>query len=414
MSLDSSLDSQIENWLIKRNRFSCENVPQTQLLPLLNLQKQQVQHQPHHIIATENIDQFIIEFLAAVSLEIPVFLTDPRWGEVEQQQFAELIALGTSLPGTIMIPTGGTSGQLKLAIHSPVTLSAAVQGFQEFYGVAEINSHCLLPLHHVSGLMQLWRSITTNGHFTTNQEVSGQAVPGSFISLVPTQLQRWLHRRSDWLRSFKTVIIGGAPAAVNLLAEARAAQIPLSLSYGATETAAMVTALPVADFLAGAVGCGHCLPHVDLRIQPDTGRIEIKSPSLMLGYYPNLRAPQEYWLTDDLGEFDESRNLQIIGRESQKIISGGEKIFPEQVEAAILATGLVTDVCVLGIPDVEWGDRVVACYVGAVDPLVLQAAVADRLAPFKRPKAWFSLPEIPRNSQGKIDRQRLHQQINPW
>jgi o-succinylbenzoate---CoA ligase len=399
---DMSLDSQIQNWLIKDNRF-------LHLSRLLNLQKQQVQHQPHHIISTGNTEQFIIEFLAAVSLEMPVFLTDPRWGEVEQQQFIDLIAQGTPLPGTIMIPTGGTSGQLKLAIHNPATLSAAVQGFQEFYGVAEINSHCLLPLNHVSGLMQLWRSITTNGHFTTNQEVSG-----SFISLVPTQLQRWLPDRSDWLRSFRTVIIGGAPAAANLLAEARAAQIPLSPSYGATETAAMVAALPVADFLAGAVGCGQPLPHAHLRFQPENGRIEIKSRSLMLGYYPNLKKPQEYWLTDDLGEFDELGNLQIIGRESQKIISGGEKIFPEQVEAAILATGLVKDVCVLGIPDAEWGDRVVACYVGAVDPLVLQIAVADRLAAFKRPKAWFVLPEIPRNRQGKIDRQRLRQQINFW
>lgn len=393
------LDAQIQNWLIKGNRSN--------LLSLLDLQKQQIQNQSHCIISTKDPNQFIVEFLAAVSLAIPVFLTDPRWETAEQQQFTSLLSLGTLNPGTIVIPTGGTSGQLKLAIHSPATLSAAVLGFQEFYGVAEINSHCLLPLHHVSGLMQLWRSIITNGHFTTNQEV-----PESFISLVPTQLQRWLPSRSDWLRSFKTVIIGGAPADAHLLAAARAAQIPVSPSYGATETAAMVTALPVADFLAGAMGCGQPLPHAHLRIQP-TGHIEIKSPSLMLGYYPNLKAPQEYWQTDDLGEFDESGNLQITGRESRKIISGGEKIFPEQVEAAILATGLVTDVCVLGVPDAEWGDRVVACYVGSVDLLVLQAAIA-RLATFKRPKAWFALAEIPRNSQGKVDQKRLLQQINSW
>jgi o-succinylbenzoate---CoA ligase len=404
-----NLNSQIHYWLNKKNILTNRDYSRSNLLLSLDLQKKQIQNQPNHIISTKDTDRFIIEFLAAVSLEIPVFLADPRWGEVEQRQFTNSIAQGTPLPGTIMIPTGGTSGKLKLAIHSPATLSAAVQGFQEFYNVAEINSHCLLPLHHVSGLMQLWRSIATNGHFTTNE-----AVPESFISLVPTQLQRWLPDRSDWLRSFRTVIIGGAPTATNLLAEARAAQIPLSPSYGATETAAMVAALPVADFLAGAVGCGQPLPHAHLRIQPDNGRIEIKSPSLMLGYYPNLKKPQEYWLTDDLGELDESGNLQIIGRESQKIISGGEKIFPAQVEAAILATGLVIDVCVLGIPDAEWGDRVIACYVGAVDPLVLQTAVADRLAAFKRPKSWFALAEIPRNSQGKVDQKRLRQQINPW
>ncbi len=407
-----NLNSQIHYWLTQENRLINSDYSQSNLILALGRQKQQIQNQPHHIISTKDPDRFIIEFLAAVSLEIPVFLADPRWGAVEQQQFKNSIALGTPQPGTIMIPTGGTSGQLKLAIHNPATLSAAVQGFQEFYGVAEINSHCLLPLHHVSGLMQLWRSIITNGHFTTSQQIP--EIPNSFISLVPTQLQRWLPDRSDWLRSFQTVIIGGAPAATNLLAAARAAQIPLSPSYGATETAAMVAALPVADFLAGAVGCGQCLPHANLRIRPENGRIEIKSRSLMLGYYPNLRAPQEYWLTDDLGELDESGNLQIIGRESQKIISGGEKIFPEQVEAAILATGLVTDVCVLGIPDAEWGDRVVACYVGAVDLLVLQTAVADRLAAFKRPKAWFALPEIPRNSQGKVDRIKLRQQIASW
>jgi o-succinylbenzoate---CoA ligase len=395
-----SLDAQIQRWLIRSDRLH--------LLTLLDLQKKQIQYQPQQVIATGDIDKFIVEFLAAVSLGVPVFLADPRWGAVEQQQFTNLITQRPPMPATIMIPTGGTSGQLKLAMHSPATLSAAVQGFQEFYGVAEINSHCLLPLHHVSGLMQLWRSITTNGYFTTSNKV-----PDSFISLVPTQLQRWLPDQSDWLRSFKTVIIGGAPAAANLLAEARAAHIPLSPSYGATETAAMVAALPVADFLAGVMGCGQPLPHVHLRIQPENGLIEIKSRSLMLGYYPSLRNSQEYWLTDDLGAFDELGNLQIIGRESQKIISGGEKIFPEQIEAAILATGLVKDVCVLGIPDAEWGDRIVACYVGTVDSLVLQTVVADRLAAFKRPKAWFDLPSIPRNSQGKVDRQRLRQQINP-
>jgi o-succinylbenzoate---CoA ligase len=397
-----NLNLQIQRWLVKGDR--------SYLLPLLDLQKRQIQNQSHYLVTAEDPDSFIVEFLAAVSLGVPVFLGNPGWGEIEKQQFADLTTQLTPIPGTIMIPTGGTSGKMKLAMHNPATLSAAVQGFQEFYGVAEINSHCLLPLHHISGLMQLWRSIITNGHFTTNHQ---SAQPGSFLSLVPTQLQRWLPHRTAWLKSFHTVLSGGAPAAANLLTQARAAKIPLSPSYGATETAAMTAALPVCDFLLGSKGCGKSLPHAQIQINPQ-GRIEIKSAALMLGYYPILRNPQEYWLTDDLGEFDEQGNLQIIGRESQKIISGGEKIFPDQVAAVILATGLVTDVYVLGIPDAEWGDRVVACYVGSIDAMVLQAAVAEQLAAFKRPKAWFCLPEIPRNNQGKVDRQRLRQQINSW
>jgi o-succinylbenzoate---CoA ligase len=397
-----NLDLQIQCWLNKGNR--------SHLLPLFDLQKQQIQHQPYLIISTNEIDRFILEFCTAISLEIPIFFADPRWGQLERQQLTDLIATGIPASGQIMIPTGGTSGQLKLAMHSVTTLSAAVQGFQEFYGVTEINSHCLLPLHHVSGLMQLWRSMLTNGQFTTSSE---SPTPKSFISLVPTQLQRWLPDRADWLRSFQTVIIGGAPAAVSLLAQARTAKIPLSPSYGATETAAMVAALPPADFLAGASGCGQSLPHAQIQIQ-STGRIEVASRSLMLGYYPEPRTPEKYWLTDDLGEFDQQGNLHILGRASQKIISGGEKIFPDQVAAAILATGLVQDICVFGIPDLDWGEKVVACYVGNVDLPILQSAVADRLSPFKRPKTWLAVAEIPRNAQGKIDQQQLRQQILLW
>ncbi len=397
-----NLDSQIQRWLNKGNR--------SHLLPLLDLQKQQIQHQPYLIISLGEIDRFILEFCTAISLEIPIFLADPRWGQLEQQQLTDLISAGIPAAGRIMIPTGGTSGQLKLAMHSVATLSAAVQGFQEFYGVTEINSHCLLPLHHVSGLMQLWRSIITNGYFTTTNE---SAKPGSFISLVPTQLQRFFPAHTDWLRSFQTVIIGGAPAAASLLAQACTAQIPLSPSYGATETAAMVAALRPADFLAGASGCGQALPHAQIQIH-STGCIEVKSRSLMLGYYPELRTPSEYWLTDDFGEFDQQGNLQILGRASQKIISGGEKISPDQVEAVILATGLVQDICVLGIPDLDWGEKVVACYVSNVDLSTLQSAVADRLSSFKRPKTWLAVAEIPRNAQGKIDRQQLRQQILLW
>ncbi len=395
-----NLETHINQWLIKIDR--------SDFCPLVNWQKQQLQNCPYHIISTEVVEQFIIEFLAAVSVGLPVFLADPRWGQREQQQLTTLIATGTPTPGRIMIPTGGTSGQLKLAMHSPATLSAAVGGFQEFYGVTKINSHCLLPLHHVSGLMQLWRSLITNGRFTFNEFVSND----SFISLVPTQLQRWLPTKFDWLQSFRAVILGGAPAAESLLRQAQMLHVPLSPSYGATETAAMVAALHPADFLAGKRGCGQTLPHVQILIQPG-GCLQIQARSLMLGYYPTDRVnPTEYWLTDDLGEFDAQGNLQILGRESQKIISGGEKIFPQQVETAIWDTGLVQDVYVWGMTDVEWGERVVACYVADVDLAMLKMAVADRLSSYKCPKTWFAIAKIPRNAQGKVDRQQLYLQLN--
>jgi o-succinylbenzoate---CoA ligase len=393
-----NLETHIYQWLVR---------DRSPLISLLDSQKTRLEQQPYHLICTADVNQFIVEFFAAVSLGTPVFLTDPRWGQAEQQQLKNLIEQGTPAPGQIMIPTGGTSGQLKFAIHNVQTLSAAVQGFQEFYGFDQINSHCLLPLHHVSGLMQLWRSLLTNGHFTTKDSDIRNPLPlrerVPLVSLVPTQLQRFITNSPDWLRSFQSVLIGGAPTSPELLQQARLAQIPLSLSYGMTETGAMVSALLPTEFLAGMTGCGRALPHAQIQIQAE-GQIAIKSRSLMLGYYASTsRSATEPWRTDDLGEFDDVGSLQILGRASHKIISGGEKIFPAQVESVIMSTGLVTDVCVFGIPDVEWGERVVACYVGDVNLDDLKRLVADRLSYFKQPKDWYQLPEIPRSDQGKVN-----------
>jgi o-succinylbenzoate---CoA ligase len=360
----------------------------------------------YQVISTPDPEQFMTEFWAAVLHQVPVFLVNPRWGSAEIAQFRALLSSNLPpLPGQILIPTGGTSGQLKFAIHSPATLSAATVGFQEFYGVAEINSCCLLPLDHVSGLMQLWRSATTLGQLRFRAE---PVAPQSFfLSLVPTQLQRYLVDRADWLRSFRAVIIGGAPLPPDLAIAARAQNIPLSPSYGATETAAMVTAMPVSEFFAGRLSSGWPLPHVNLQIDRE-GRISIASPSLMAGYWPPGLHNGERWC-DDLGAIDEFGHLQILGRHSQKIISGGEKVFPQEVEAIIRGTGLVLDVCAIGWPDADWGERVVAIYVpnGSVAVEDLRLAIASCLSKFKQPKDWLAVARIPRTDRGKIDRQQI-------
>jgi o-succinylbenzoate---CoA ligase len=388
----------IYSWLEKDGRSA--------LIPWIEKRTQEIADRPYHQIDTANPIEFLVEFWAAVLSNQSVLIHNPQWGRKEQIKVQQLLNQEPlSQPGQILIPTGGTSGELKFAIHTPETLSAAVAGFQEFYGVTTINSYCILPLHHVSGLMQLWRSSTTNGRLIIAPEP--QPVPSQefFISLVPTQLQRWLEVRRDWLQSFRAVMIGGAPLTKELADRARALQIPLSPCYGCTETAAMVTAMPPADFLAGHFSSGLPLPHVQLTIDVD-GRIKIQSNAFMEGYYPSTANPQAL---DDLGEIDDRGHLQILGRASQKIISGGEKIFPNEVEAVILATGLVADVCVIGWPDADWGEKVVALYVplDPVDISVLKGAISEQLSKFKQPKNWLTVSVIPRNSQGKLERHVL-------
>jgi O-succinylbenzoic acid--CoA ligase len=138
---------------------------------------------PKILIAEQNPQRFLAAFLAAVAANCPVFLCNPNWVPQEWQQVFELIqpdlifgqganipTLHTPLPIThypspnhIMIPTGGSSGKIRFAVHTWETLMASVQGFHQYFGNNQVNSFCVLPLYHVSGLMQFLRSLTTGG-----------------------------------------------------------------------------------------------------------------------------------------------------------------------------------------------------------------------------------------------------------
>ena len=119
---------------------------------------------------------------------------------------------------------------------------------------------------------------------------------------------------------------------------------------------------------------------------------------------------KDYLITDDLGFFDDAGYLRIIGRNSHKIVTGGENVFPTEVESAILATGLVKDVCVIGIPDSKWGQAVTAIFVpnaSEMDFDLIRNKLQSYLAPYKIPKHGIALPSLYRNAQGKIDYYRM-------
>ena len=228
---------------------------------------------------TDPID-FLAGFMAACIAECPVFLGNPNWSTQEWQRVLDLVQphqVWGTLPmsvkpqdpadaqekGWIMIPTGGSSGQIKFAIHTWETLTASVHGFQSFFEVEAINSCCVLPLYHVSGLMQFMRSLLTHGqlhiipftnllnHPSSNPHEKSRELSSSplgkggvrgivqegaettpppqqyFLSLVPTQLHRLLQQpdRIPWLQQFHTILLGGAPAWPSLLDQAKQHQL---------------------------------------------------------------------------------------------------------------------------------------------------------------------------------------------
>ncbi|WP_341527846.1 2-succinylbenzoate--CoA ligase [Nostoc sp. UHCC 0302] len=404
---------------------------------------------PKIVLAEREPVQFLASFIAACAANCPVFLCNPDWGKQEWQQVFDLVqpdiiwgmAHGAwciekknnpqcPMPNCIMIPTGGSSGQIKFAMHTWETLTASVQGFKAYFQLQQINSFCVLPLYHVSGLMQFMRSFTTRGKLAIlpfKAIESGQILnlqqSEFFISLVPTQLQRILQNPelTEWLSQFKTVLLGGAPAWNELLEKARFHHISLALTYGMTETASQIATLKPHDFLKGKVSSGKILPHVQITIrnQQDEvlksnqiGTININAQSLALGYYPQTWDNHNYFQVDDLGYLDEQGYLNIVGRNSDKIITGGENIYPAEIESAIRATKMVMDVSVIGIPDQHWGQALTAIYIpndSNTHTSEIQTLLKDKLSKFKIPKHWIPLPTLPHNAQGKINRQQLQQ-----
>jgi O-succinylbenzoic acid--CoA ligase len=306
---------------------------------------------------------------------------------------------------------------MKLARHDEPTLGAAVAGFCAHFGVERVDAVGLLPVWHVSGLMAWARCAWTGGVYRAASWKDVEAgrrpeVSGGFLSLVPTQLARLLGNgeAEAWLRSFRAVFVGGGPAWPELLAAGRAAGLPLSFSYGMTETAAMVAALRPEEFLAGGDGVGTALPHARFTTNAD-GRLVIEASSLFRGYWPETRAAGP-WRTDDLGEMDAAGRLRVLGRADALIITGGEKVDPAEVAAAL--RGVVPGVEVVGVPHPEWGSEVVALYplaagAAAVPEMVWRAALAGKLAPAKVPKRLIAVPAEawPRNAQGKVNRAAL-------
>ncbi|MBI2517859.1 MAG: AMP-binding protein [Opitutae bacterium] len=374
------------------------------------------------VCISESAPQSFLSALAnAVAGEEEIFLCNPAWSTAERKQVDELLAQTAPQRGArgwLMIPTGGSSGSIKFARHDGFTVAAAVAGFARHFGLSPVNAVGVLPLFHVSGLMAALRCALTGGTYLPADWKNIEAgqrheLPagkdGWVISLVPTQLERLLRDAAavDWLRRFKIVFLGGAPAWPELLERAANARLPLSLGYGMTETAAMVAALRPAEFLAGDRSCGTAMPHASLALDAE-GRITVSGESIFHGYYP---APSDSrsFTTEDLGSLDTAGRLRVLGRRDGVIITGGEKVQPLDVEAALRDTGEFADVIVLGLPHPEWGQQVVAAYPAASRPDLakVEQALSRRLTAFKRPKRYLALADWPRTAHGKINRTEL-------
>ncbi|MEY2751409.1 MAG: 2-succinylbenzoate--CoA ligase [Verrucomicrobiota bacterium] len=378
------------------------------------------------------------DFLAAVAAawgaEAPVFLGNPHWGPDEMAEAMRLIPAGTTVVGMelaptgpapadwpagwrgrTMIPTGGTGGRVKFAVHDPASLAAAVRSLRDFLaarGLAPtLHGATLTPPWHVSGLMPFVRAALTggrhvvlDGRFPADGGLPKVALPtdGTRVaSLVPAQLMRLLARRDGeaWLRRFKVVLLGGSAVPPACLRAIRDRRLPVFLTYGMTETAAACALCPPERLWRNQPPRGTPLPGVRLGLEGDL--LTIASPALARGLWPAEDFPAEGLRTQDRAELAADGTVRILGRADRVVVTGGEKVDPARVEAALAA---VASTHVLGLPDPQWGERVVALVVGAaaLEPALRLAAA--RLEPAARPKAYAFVAELPTDARGKFDR----------
>lgn len=341
------------------------------------------------IIREKNPLAFAVLFFAAASLHLPIVLANPNWGAKEQEEFDQLMALGRPTPASILIPTGGTTGGVKLAIHDWASLRASALAVKDFLGGGAVDSCCVLPLHHVSGLMQLLRSFVSGGSIRFDEH----ATEGRCLSLVPTQLQRMM-QSSEGIRKMSTahvVFVGGAAMPRRVEQKARELELPVVPVYGMTETAAMIAAVPNQDFLNGSDS--GAVPLGDTRFSIDCdGSVRIWSSSLFKGYHGGARMDSSGgFRTGDAGWLDGQRRLHLNGRMDRLINTGGEKVNPAEVRDALLRLEGIAQARVVGEANDHWGEVVVAYLkpalgVQAPDETEIRSVLKTQLSPYKIPK----------------------------
>ncbi len=347
----------------------------------------------------------LIEALAPASVEGPDGVTTVRSGQEKG------VAEGTA----VVVATSGSTG-----VPKGVELSAAALLYSARASLARIGARpgerwlCCLPATYIAGLQVLVRSLVSGTDPVLADRADARTVAASgcaHVSLVPTQLRRLLdidisisQDLSHPLAGFRSVLLGGAAAPAGLLAAARAAGVPVVITYGMTETC------------GGCVYDGVPLDGVQVRIGDDES-IWIGGPVLFSGYLGGARAPGDGWLrTNDLGRTDTAGRLVVRGRADDVINTGGALVVPGEVAAVLLACPGVRDAAVLGEPDPEWGERVVAVVVPTdpADPPTLELLrlhVQERLPRYAAPSRVAVVDALPMLSSGKHDLPRLRREL---
>jgi len=310
-----------------------------------------------------------------------------------------------------VVTTSGTTAEPRHVVLTREAMKASARAVSKALELAAEEDRWLacVPLHHIAGLAIVARSYFCDTALTVHPsfdigEVAGSAGRCSLVSVVPTMLARLLEAGAP-LHRFRRVLVGGGPIPGGLLRHAVAAGAQVHTTYGLTESG------------GGCVHDGKPLDGVEVAISAG-GEILVRGAVVMRGYLRDETAtaevvtPESWLRTGDLGRIDTDGHLTMLDRVKDVIVTGGVNVSPSAVERVLAEHPAVVDVCVIGVADREWGERVVAFVVprdGEHPPTVseLRAFGSERLSRPELPREVVHVNSLPRLPGGKVLRRRL-------
>ncbi|MBI3507221.1 MAG: long-chain fatty acid--CoA ligase [Proteobacteria bacterium] len=329
----------------------------------------------------------------------------------------------------LLVYTSGTTGRAKGAVLTQNAVAWNAVNSQQMHDMtARDRVLTFLPMFHVGGLniqtvpaLALGAEIVLMRKFEPGEALAAIGAMRPTLSLVVPAVMKAMIEHPAWaiadLSSLRMLGAGSSIVPVDLIRAFHARGVPVAQVYGATETGPIAIYQKREDALVNEGSTGQ--PALNCEARLDDGEILVRGPNVATGYWRDPEATRAaftngWFRTGDLGRIDSDGNWWVDERKKDMIISGGENVYPAEIEAALSAHPAVAECAAVAKPDARWGEVPVVFIVkrpGAeIDAAALRAFLDGRLARFKWPKAYRFVDVLPRNAMGKVRRFELRAQ----
>jgi fatty-acyl-CoA synthase len=347
--------------------------------------------------------------------------------------------LGQPTSPALLVYTSGTTGRPKGAVHTQANLLANMAASLQVHAMeATEKIVTVLPLFHVGGLciqtlpaLLAGAQVILHRRFEPATTLACIAQDRPSLTLhVPATL-RALVNHPDWAHTdvscLRAVWAGSSPLPADLIALLHQRGVPVCNVYGATETGPVSIALGSAHAHSHIGTCGWPAPSVQVKLAAPrmegtkeadgVGEILLKAPNVVTHYWPDLPVcdPQGWFHTGDLAHCAADGSYTVVGRLKDMVISGGENIYPAEIEALLATQPGVAECAVLGLPDAQWGEQLVAILVAfpgcTLDEPTLRHALRDNIARYKQPRRYVFMSALPKTALGKVQKAVLREML---